>query len=293
MGMSFQITTAFVKQYQANVDILSQQMGTKLQMCVRNETQTGEHSFFDQVNSTAARKRTTRHADTPLISTPHARRRVTLVDFDWADLIDDLDKVKMLADPASTYALNAAYAFGRAKDDEIITAALGTANTGVDGSTSTVFDTTNNQIAAGGTGLDVAKVIEAKEILDGHEVDESITRYMAVTSKQISDLLALEKVTSSDYVSIQALVRGEIDTWMGFKFIRIERLGVDGSDDRRCIAWAEDGLLLSIGEDEKGPRARISERDDKNYAVQVYNSMSIGATRMEEKKVVEILCVES
>jgi len=94
--MSVEITTAFVKQYSANVALLSQQKGSRFRSAVREESQRGEHGFYDQIGSTTARKRTERHGDTPLISTPHSRRRVSLVDYDWADLIDDMDKVKML-----------------------------------------------------------------------------------------------------------------------------------------------------------------------------------------------------
>ena len=62
-----------------------------------------------------------------------------MVDYEFADLIDDLDKVRMLVDPTSTYALAAAYAMGRAMDDAIITAALGSADTGVAGGTAVAF----------------------------------------------------------------------------------------------------------------------------------------------------------
>jgi hypothetical protein len=42
---------------------------------------------------------------------------------------------------------------------------------------------------------------------------------------------------------------------------------------------------LAVGAD---ITTRISERDDKNYATQVFLSMVIGATRVEDEKVVEI-----
>jgi hypothetical protein len=287
--MSSQITTAFVQQYGANVQMLSQQMGSRLRKAVRVENQTGENAFYDQIGATVARVRPSRHSDTPLIDTPHDRRRVTLVDYDWADLVDDEDKIRMLIDPASPYAVNAAWAHGRAMDDAIITAASGTASTGKTGSTSTTFDTTNNRVAAASAGLTIAKLISAKQILDGHDVDESIPRYIAVTSNQIADLLGTTQITSSDFNTVKALVAGEIDTFMGFTFIRTERLSLS-STTRTCLAWAQDGLLLALGRD---INVKISERNDKNHATQVFASMGIGSTRMEEKKVVEILCVES
>ena len=286
--MSVQITTAFVNQYSANIQMLSQQMGSLLRNAVDVETVNGEKAFFDQVGSAAAVLRTTRHADTPLIDTPHSRRMVTMSDYEYADLIDDQDKVRLLVDPTSTYARAAAAAMGRAMDDVIITAALGTALTGKDGTTSTPFDS-NNTIAVGGAGLTLSKLIEAKEILDSNDVDPSIPRYMAVSPKQIANLLDDNEITSADYNTVRALVKGELDTFVGFKFIMTNRLPLDGSNDRRCIAWAMDGLKLAVG---KEPTARIDERADKSYATQVYYCMSIGATRMEEAKVVEVICDE-
>jgi hypothetical protein len=286
--MSTQVTTAFVQQYSANVQMLSQQRGSLLRDTVRSETMVGKNAFFDQVGKATAVKRTTRHGDTPQIDTPHARRRMSLVDYEYADLIDDQDKVRMLIDPTSTYAQAAASAMGRAMDDEIIAAATGTAFTGETGSTSTTLPA-GQQIAHGSADLTLAKLITAKKTLDLASVDPSIPRYIAVGPNQIEALLNNTTVTSSDFNTVKALVQGEIDTFLGFKFIVTNRLAL-ASNIRTCFAWAEDGLALGIGKD---VTARIDERADKGYATQVYYCMSIAATRMEEEKVVSIACDES
>ena len=286
--MSSQVTTAFVQQYSANVQMLSQQRGSLLRDAVRSETMVGKNAFFDQVGKATAVKRTTRHGDTPQIDTPHARRRMSLVDYEYADLIDDQDKVRMLIDPTSTYAQAAASAMGRAMDDEIIAAATGTAFTGETGSTSTSLPA-GQQIAHGSADLTLAKLITAKKTLDLASVDPSIPRYIAVGPNQIEALLNNTTVTSSDFNTVKALVQGEIDTFLGFKFIVTNRLAI-ASNIRTCFAWAEDGLALGIGKD---VTARIDERADKGYATQVYYCMSIAATRMEEEKVVSIACDES
>ena len=173
-------------------------------------------------------------------------------------------------------------------DDVIIDAALGTAFTGETGSTSTAM-LAGNQIANGGTDLTVAKLRTAKKTLDLASVDPSIPRYIAVGPEQIDALLGDTNVTSSDFNTVKALVQGEINTFMGFEFIVTNRLS-KASNIRSCFAWAEDGLTLAIGKD---VMARIDERSDKGYATQVYYCMSIGATRMEEEKVVQIDCDES
>jgi hypothetical protein len=286
--MSSQITTAFVQQYSANVQMLSQQMGSRMRDAVRVENVVGKNAFFDQVGVATAQLRTTRHADTPQIDTPHARRRVSLADYEYADLIDDQDKIRMLIDPTSAYAMAAASAMGRAMDDVVIAAALGNAFTGETGSTSTALPA-GQQIANGGADLTVAKLRTAKKTLDLSDVDPSIPRYIAVSPHQIEALLGDTNVTSSDFNTVKALVQGEVNQFMGFNFIMTNRLSKSGNI-RSCFAWAEDGIALGIGKDVS---ARIDERADKGYATQVYYCMSVGATRMEEAKVVQIDCDES
>lgn len=286
--MSTQITTAFVNQFSSNVSMLSQQMGSLLRPAVDVESVVGEKAFFDQVGEAAAVARTSRHQDTPLVTTPHSRRQVSLTTFEWADLVDDADKVRMLIDPTSSYARAAAAGIGRAMDDTIIDALGGDAKTGKDGSTTTSFPS-SQKIAVGGAGLTIAKLVSAKKLLDANSVDPSIKRFIVVSPEQIEDLLNSTTVTSSDFNTVKALVQGDINTFVGFEFIVSNRLKVDGSSDRLCYAFAQDGMKLAIGKD---VMARIEERADKSFSTQVYYCATFGATRMEEDKVVEIACSE-
>jgi hypothetical protein len=287
--MSNQITTAFVQQYSNNVQMLSQQKGSLLRSAVDVETVVGKNAFFDQVGSALAVKRTTRHADTPQMDTPHARRRVSLVDYEYADLIDNQDKIRTLIDPTSSYASAAAFALGRAQDDEIIAALSGTAFTGETGSTATALPGAQKITESGTAGLTIAKLRSAKEILDAASVDPSIARYIAVSPKQITDLLGTTEVTSSDFNSVKALANGEVNSFLGFNFIVSNRLTA-ASSKRLCLVWAMDGCKMAIGQD---LMTRIDERSDKGYAHQVYVCQSIGATRMEEDKVVTIQAHEA
>jgi len=287
--MSSQITTAEVEQYQSNVLDIVQQRGSRLRGAVMVDSDVnGKRKFTDQVGTTEAIKRTSRHGDSPLVNTPHLRRALTLVDYEWGDLIDDADKIRLLIDPESAYARNAAWAMGRAMDDEIISAALGTAYTGVDGTTSVVLPS-GQKVAAAATGLTIAKLRSTKELMDESEVSEDEEKFIACSAKQITDLLESTEVTSSDFNSVKALVQGEVDTFMGFKFIRSERLNTDGNGDRQCIAWAKSGLELGVGADVV---TEIAPRPDKSFSMYVYLSMAVGATRLEEEKIVEIAAVE-
>jgi len=294
--MSDQITTAMVKQYEKNVDFLVQQKGSRLRPAVRVETGVvGKHAYYEQIGQTDAVLRVGRHTDTPQIDTPHARRRVTMYDYEWADLIDKPDELKILIEPQNKYAMNAKWAMQRGMDARIIAEVFATAYTGEEGGTAVTWASVQatQRIANGRTGLTLSKLRSAKEILDDAEVDDEEPRYIAVTPKQVTNLLETTEATSSDYNTVKALVQGQINTFMGFEFIRLARRRlnlVDGSGYRRCFAWAQNGILLA---EAQGIKGRISERDDKSYSVQVFNSMSIGATRMEEEKIVEIVCVEA
>ena len=291
--MSSQITTSFVEQYSSNVAMLSQQMGSKLRGSVDVETVRGKNAFFDQVGVTAAQLRTSRHGDKPQIDTPHSRRRLSLADYEWADLVDDVDKVRMLVDPTSSYARAAAAAMNRAMDDVIITAFNASANTGVAGGTSTALPSSQKTATSDQSdGLTIAKLLSAKKILDNNDVDPSLKRYVVCGPQQISDLLGTTQVTSSDYNTVKALAEGSINSYLGLEFIMSTRLNKDATytSDRLVFAYTEDAIKLGIGKDIS---AKISERADKSYSTQVYYAMSLGATRMEEEKVVQIPCHEA
>ena len=282
--MSNQITTAFVQQYSNNVQMLSQQKGSLLRNTVDSETIVGKNAFFEQVGQAVAQKRTTRHADTPQIDTPHSRRRVSMVDYEYADLIDKQDQVRTLIDPTSSYAQAAAFALGRSMDDEIISAVSGNAFSGETGSTTVALPSAQKITESGTNGLTLEKLRQAKEKFDSASVDPSIQRYMIVGPKQISDLLNTTQVTSSDFNTVKALVNGEINQFLGFTFVTSNRLSI-ASSKRLCLAYAADGIKLALGQD---IMTRIDERSDKGYATQVYVCMTMGATRMEEEKVVTI-----
>lgn len=293
--MSVQITTAFVEQYKANVYHLTQQKGSKLRRAVRTESVTGKNAYFEQLGAVSAVKRTSRHADTPRMDTPHSRRRVSLEDYWWADLIDNEDQLRMLIDPTSPYAEAAAMAMGRAIDDAIVAAADGTAYTGVDGSTSTAFDTNMvvdvqtvwPGVSAADTGLNVAKLIAASRLLGQNDVDPDEEKFLVANARQISSLLKDEKLSSHDYNVVRPLVEGQVSKYMGFTIIPCNRIGVDSNSDDKVLFWAKGGLLLGLGAEIK---TRISERDDKGYSTQVFAAMTIGATRMEEARVGYIEC---
>lgn len=311
------IDQAKVDQFSSNVFHLSQQKESRLRNKVRNEPLKGESGYFDRYGTTSFVPKTARHSATPIQSVDHSRRRVISNPFEWAILVDDQDKMDMIHDPESEYGISAKMAGGRKIDDILIVEANGTAYSGRNGATSVAFPDTQKVVAHDGTtttgvNLNVKTLTACKKKLDQAEVDPSIKRYFAFASEQEMALLGQTQITSSDYNTVKALVQGDVNSFMGFEFVRIERLqkyaanvtynvatGVYGSgtgtivvasnNARKCIAWAKDGLLLAV---KKDVVAKAGERADLSYDMQLYYKMDIGATRMEEEKVIEVICAE-
>jgi len=288
--MSNEILDWSVIDYKSTVELLLQQRGSKFRGAVMEDSYQGKSgAAVNQIGAVTAQERTTRHADTPLIETPHDRRWVFPSDYEWADLIDDQDKLRIIADPTSPYAINGAMSLGRAMDDLIITAATGTSLTGENGTTSTAFPAGQTAGTTAG-GLTVAKLREAMQLLIAAEVDvDNEPLFCAIGAQQHDDLLGQTQAISLDFTNKPVLVDGRIKAFMGFNFIDSQRLALSGTD-RTAICWAKSGLHLGIWND---ITARITERDDKSYSTQVYVKGTFGATRVEEKKVVAITCSES
>ena len=307
--MSSFVTEHQVKQYSSNVWHLSQQKATRLRPMARTETVVGKEAYFDNYGPVEAQEKVGRHSDTTYQETPHGRRRVTMRDYAWADIVDKEDKLRLLHDPESQYAKAAMMSFGRKMDDILIAGALGTSYAGEEGATPVVLPDSQKVAAFNGTslsGLNIETLRAIKKKFHQNEVDME-PLYLVVEAEQIDDLLGQDEITNADYNTVRALVNGEIDSFMGFKFIRIERLpsntlaingdvtnGTIGAGAaigaaRRCFAFAGSGLMLGLGADVKG---RVDELPAKHYAKQVYASMTMGATRLEESKVVEIFCQE-
>ena len=281
--------TIYAKQYGSMVSLLAQQKGSRTRDAVTVKSGVvGEECYMDQIDTFEALPRTTRLAQTNPTLADYARRRIALEDFYIAKAIDKMDDVRTLADPTSGIVQSGINGMGRKIDDLIIAASVGTAYTGKVGGTSTVLPT-SQKVAVGSTNLTLAKLLNGKEILDGNDLDPSDARYILVSSGMLTSLLNTTEIKSADYNSVKVLVQGQIDTYLGFKFIRTERLP-GGAATRKAIMFTKSGIGLAVGRDVK---SRITEESTLHFAKQLYFSMCLGASRLEEKKVVEISCNET
>jgi hypothetical protein len=301
--MSVNIDTVFVQKYRSEIATLAAQMESKLENTVIKETVVGEVAWYDQIGHAEAQEKTTRNGDTPITDIPFARRMILIKDYEVHELIDRKDPMKMLAGPVPKVAAVLVAAMHRKKDWTITKALLDTAQTGKDGTTAVPFPA-SQQVAvnswtygagSGNIGLTISKLIEAKTILDLNQAignDQTMNEMCCVvTARQIGNLLATTEATSAEFAEVKALVRGEIDTFMGFKFIKLDPalLPTDGSGYRRVLCYQKAGGFLGVNEE---INSDIGPRRDKSNATQASATGGWGAARVEEKRVVEIKCLE-
>ena len=273
------VDAAFVEAFKSNVIHLSQQHPSRLRPTVDSMTVKAETANVERMGNKEAVEKTTRHTPTPILDVPHDRRKLTMQDFQWADLVDEEDQIKMLISPKSEYAKAAAWAMNRQYDRLIVSAATGNST---DGDGAAVALPASQKIGTAGGGLTLDLVLEAKEKLDANEVD-SASRYMVLNSAAMSDLLGTTEVASSDFNTIKALVRGEVNQWMGFSIIHTELVA---ETTAQVLCYHKSAIRLGIGRDIV---TRVDKRFDVSYADQVYAAFTAGATRVEEEKIVQVL----
>lgn len=296
--MSFTITEAFVQQFGDNIRHLGQQRTSRLSPFVGVESGiVGTSKSTERLAKTDSYQLTNRHGDTQYVGATHSRRWLDLSDWAWSDLVDEMDKIKMLVDPTSDYAKAAVMALNRRRDQLIYDAARGNSRS----PSGNIALPAGQKIAVGGAGLTLAKILQAKEILDAAEVDDEMEddgqspnmaakRVMVVTTKQITNLLGTTEIKSIDYNNVKALAQGQVDTFCGFKFVRADSIVAKVGSDRFCVAWSRGCVNLGVGMDQM---TSIDRLPNKNYSVQVYARQSLGAVRVEDEGVVEIACLES
>ena len=306
--MSFQIDEAFVTQFQDTFHMSAQQRGSRLENLVRRKPGMiqGEAFTIDVLGTTEADFNRGRHSDLVYADLAIERRFADMQNLEKAELMDSMDNLKLLIQPQNQYNQTLISAINRGKDLTIINAALGATRT----KSGSIALPSGQKIAAGGTGMSVAKLRQAKILLDDAEMDDSdyfarmgvnqtkqeefgnlsMPSYVAVVStQQIDNMLADADVKSADYNSIKALVSGSINTYMGFLFVRVPTTMLPKvGTTRSAFVFAPRAIQYGVGLD---TRAMVERLAHKN-AWQVLAEASVGAARAEDRGVVQIDCTE-
>lgn len=298
MSVAVTIPNSYNVLFNKGLTHLLQQKGSKIAPFVRTDQGEGEAAFFDRLGSTEAQETTTRFGDTPLILVPHDRRMVAPREAVWATMVDSLDKIRQATDPTSSYMQAGMYALGRKKDDWVTDGFYATVYTGRTGDTAVTYDSTQSiavdshdyDTGSGNVGMTISKMQSANDMYAAAQVDLDEPRYLCLSQKQANDLLADNRMSSGDYNNAKPLLSGQPTDFLGYKLIPSERLTLNSSSYRRCISWNTMGLLFAVW---KGLETNMSQRADKNYNFQLWARMQGNVIRMEEKRVLEILCDET
>ena len=250
-------TLALIDQYQPKFESqwrrLAQQVDSRLSGAVSvNSNCTGEVNYRDQIKpidvSSLGTPSQNRIAATAISEIETQKRANYPEKFQAVKHFDEFDEVWLAeqSKPTSQTFLEFKAGFNRKMDDLIIAAATGTAKTGNNGAVSTDLPTGQViSVDTGGTGsgMNLAKILDAKQLMEENEVFgqdiDGDDAYLVLNAKALRGLYDEAKITSSDYAGeLQALYNGEIDQFLGFNFVRTERLAV-ASNVRTCFAFVK------------------------------------------------------
>lgn len=294
--MSLQIPQFFTTDFSRNWEMLAQQKDSRLGSTVVSDSFIGKRKKYNQLDVGEMTEVTDRKGVTPDNDSTGLAYWIYRRKFHFTRTWDEDDSLNLglVALPDSDEMQSAVAAGNRTKDKVIIQAFDGTRSIGENGNETEAFNTASTQEVAanfGGSnvGLTVEKIIEAKNILDSAEIDEG-DRYFVVASHQLNqDMLNTVKITSGDYVQVQALIKGTVDEFCGFKFVRSEQLPKTSGDIRSAFAYHKSGIKWA----DMGRSTHVDIRTDKNHAIQLRAVYRMGAVRTEDKRIVRVLCDES
>jgi hypothetical protein len=298
MSAIVQIPEHYTTQFDANWRHLVQQKNSRLREYVTLDSINGKEKSYNQLSEAAMQLITSRSGETRITDQATAKRWIRPKAYDTAKLFDEFDE-QLLGEvvlPTSPVVQSHAAAYARTADQVIIEALGGSAYTGETGVTPTALPGTQKVLvdyvesgSDANSGLTIGKLRAAKYLLDSSEVDEEEERIIAVSAKQLQDLLRTTEITSADYNSVKALVDGSVNTFMGFKFRKTQLLPLSSGDVRLVYVYVKSGIVLA----ERGLKTHMDVRTDLSHSLQIRSVASLGAARLEEKKVVEIACDES
>ena len=280
--MSISLSNAFVTLFDAEVKQAYQGMAKLVPAVRQRRGVEGSTVKFPKVGRGVATVRVPQTDVTPL-NVGFSTVTLTLADYNAAEYSDIFSQAKVNFDERQELVQVVAGAMGRRQDQMILDA--------LNGSSTSL--TVANSIGGSTTNMNIAKLREAKRLLDKGNVPPD-GRHIIIHANGLSNLLSETSVTSSDFNSVKALVQGEINTYLGFTFhVLGDRseggLAIDGSLDRTCFAFHKDAIGYGEG---------IAMLTEINYIPEktswlVNEVFSAGAVAIDDEGIVKITCRET
>jgi hypothetical protein len=283
--MAQSITNAFVTLFDAEVKQAYQSESVLRQAVRLRSGVQGQTYKFNKLGKGSATARIPQTDVTPLNVT-YSQVTATMSDYNAAEYSDIFHQAKVNFDERSELVQVVSKAIGRRIDQLVIDALNGASGA------STVAKTVVTSGSAAASNLNVGKLIAAKKALDAKNVPFD-DRCIAVHANNLAGLLGDERAVSGDFASIKALVSGEINTFMGMKFIVLGDRDEGGlpltSNDRSVFAFHRSAI---------GMAENMAQKTEINYVPEktsfLVNSMfSAGAVSIDDEGIVKITCDES
>ena len=318
------LSEANVKQFSSNVYHLIQQKGSKFINLITKKDVSKEEGFFNKLGYSTAQELTGVFSDVNYTELSHAVRSITWKTWYNAVPVDSIQKLKTIINPASEYSIEMKTAMQRKMDDIIIENILGPVQGGKTGAQAPINLEDKHKRAAVDESATINMLMtpETLRIIrryfrENDNDDETIN--LSLTAAGIDNLLGSDKLTSSDYNTVKALVNGDVDNFMGINFVKSQRLlkfnyvtttgtrwldpndgGYSDTDPgaytefptgvyRECFAWQKSGVYYTQPE---AMFTRVSELPVKHYSHQIYCRMKMGISRIEEEKVLKLFVRE-
>lgn len=272
--MSNSVSTAFIKQYEREVHVAYQRMGSRLRNTIRTVNGvTGSSTTFQKVGRGIAGTKD-RHGMVPVMNVDHSVVEVILQDFYAGEWVDKLDELKTNVPERQVLSDAGAYALGR-KTDELILNAMLSATTSIPVGTSSMTPT---------------KVLAALTALGNRDVtidDGKI--YMITGWDEWADLMLFDQFASADYVPASELPwagKGMIaKSWSGIMIMPSSLIGANGLNESTSVMYHSSAIGHAIGQD---VQADITWHGDRASHF-VNNSMSMGAGLIDDNGVIKIV----
>lgn len=246
--MSKNLSNAAVQEFDSEVKHEYQGKGNLRNTVTVRTGVVGDAYKFTRMGKGIANQKATQADVTPM-DISHARQTATMENWLAPEYTDIFDAQEVNFDEQSELAKTIAMAIARREDQLIIDAMAAVtfaATNDEDPDTGRIFDDSAT------ANFSLSLLRDAAGHLDDIESDHG-DRHVVLRAAALQKLLEDTNVTSSDFGTVKALVQGDLDSYMGFKFHKIgtrAEFGLPGvAADRIAFAYQKASVGLAIGMD--------------------------------------------
>lgn len=267
--MANTIDVAFIKQFESEVHMAYQRMGSKLRNTVRSANNVSGSTVRFQKIGTGSASTKSRNGNVTPMDLAHTQVEATMSDYYAAEYIDKLDELKTNINERSAVAQSAAAALGRKTDEILITAMDSGAN-------STQINDTSSAIA-------LADILTLFETFGSADIPEDGNRYLAMHPKGYADLFNITEFASSDFVGEQNLPFSggmTMKEFMGFKVFSTSAVTAG-----KNMAYHTSSVGLGVNSDVSTEINYVAEK----VSHLATSMMSMGAVVIDDNGIYEVL----